>query len=94
MTSIQSVCLRIPTSLKATNTWARYLPSNLHEIVKTAFLLIYKKMLLPPNVRERERANSSPLCLPKESSGKRVYEKIKIKIKIHLIVFDMVSAKN
>lgn len=42
---------------------------------------------------EREGADSSPLCLPKESSGKRVSGKIKIKIKIHLIVFSMVSAK-
>lgn len=55
MTSIQPVCLRIPTSLKATDTWARYLASNLLKIVKTAFFThIQKKMLFPPNVRERE----------------------------------------
>lgn len=70
MTSIQSVCLRIPTSLKATNTWARYLASNFLEIVKTAIFRLYKKMFLPPNVEKRER-----VCLPKETSSKRASKK-------------------
>lgn len=55
MTSIQSVCLRIPTSLKATNTWAtRYLASNLLEIVKTAFFTRIQKKCCYLLMSERE----------------------------------------
>lgn len=72
---------------KAANTWARYLPSNLLEIVKTAFLLIYKKMLLPPNVRERERELIAVHYVSQKKQAASGHRKIEIKKKFKKKIF-------